>query len=324
MFSAAVGEAPTGADMICQQEADAAGLTGTFLALLRTSNSDGSYRVGAAEGWRDANGRPIANTVADLNNSRWFGYLETDAAGNRPTEQGFWSGRNGGLTETCQDWTSTSSQNTGSTGTMDRVDRMYYNQTHSCDVVRPLLCASIDNTDPITFTAAAGSRLVFLSASIQPPGTDLAGMDALCQDDFETVFGTTTGRTFAALVAPTVGATPASRLASLPEIPWVRADDVQVAGSTTELATEVWTAFLNVRPDGTHYANSFRDVIIGAHGLQGISTEATSCDGWTRADAGQTYRVGAFGRWTSKTDRDDRVCDSTGDRHVYCFESTTP
>ncbi len=326
-FAAGTGQAPTGAHTICQQEADLAGLPGTFVALLKTSTSNGTDVLGAAEGWRDANGRP----VDDINGALWLGHLDTDAAGNRddgamdnPPEQGFWAGGNGILAHTCQDWTSVRSQDPVRTGTLHTIDQIWFQQDNFCDLVRPLLCASIDNTDPITVTPAPQSRLAFLSASTRAPGADLATMDALCQADFEAAFGNGTGRTFSALVAPSVGNTPASRLASLPETPWVRADDVEIAGSTTEFATEVWNAFLNVRPDASHFINENRDVVIGAFGLEGIATDATTCAGWTLADASQTFRSGRFGRWTSKTDRSSEDCDDGGQFYLYCFESTPP
>ncbi len=139
-----------------------------------------------------------------------------------------------------------------------------------------------------------------------------------------TIFGSGTGRTFSALVAPAVGSTPASRLAGLPEVPWVRPDDVEIAGSTADFLNEAWNAYISVHADGTHLVDGRGGIVVGAGTLHGAATNDSSCEGWTRSDAGQCFESGAFGEWNSKISNGFGPCDTGWVLRLYCFESTPP
>ncbi len=154
------------ADAICQQEADTAGLPGTFVALLQTSAGDGTARLGSAQGWRDPNGRPIVNTPSDLQNEQWLGYLKVDAFGFAVGGDFHWASGSGALTENCQDWTSGNNSDREFTGATKELNKLWTWWNTFCDEQYRLVCASIDNIDPITITPSAQARLVFLSTRL--------------------------------------------------------------------------------------------------------------------------------------------------------------
>ncbi|MCP5064949.1 MAG: hypothetical protein GY946_00155 [bacterium] len=320
MFTETPGQELALADAICQQEADIVGLPGTFVALLTTSLGAAHTRLGAAQGWRDPNGRPIANTPEDIASYRWLGYVEVSPSGVRSDWQ-FWGGGDGTADQTCQGWTSSDSLDSGK----DMTFRLFSPEesTRTCDTPMPLACASIDYVDPIVVTPPNPHRLAFLSASPVVAGSNVTIMDGLCQLDFQNTFGPDTGRTFAALVAPALGTTPASRLAGLPDVPWIRADGVIIADTTTAFLDSDWHTFLQIRPDGTFFGEYTGETVIGGNGdLRSAATNATSCDGWTRTDSGQTFRPGKVGRWPAKTYYNARSCDSWLNVFLYCVETT--
>lgn len=101
-----------GADEICQEEADEAGLQGNFKALLATSTQSAISRFSlAGPTWVRTDGLPLWDTAEDAEDPSFLLPLVTDAEGD-PADLGVqrvWLGATGldvVGTHTCDDWSS--------------------------------------------------------------------------------------------------------------------------------------------------------------------------------------------------------------------------
>jgi cysteine-rich repeat protein len=113
-----------GADAVCQSDAQSAGLTGTFRALLATSSASAASRFSTSgTPWVRLDGIPIVTTPTDLAAAQFIAPLQLTSQFVYLINDGGWSGSAspqmaGTLASTCNDWQSSSN---GSTGTAGRV-----------------------------------------------------------------------------------------------------------------------------------------------------------------------------------------------------------
>jgi len=270
------------ADAVCAGRAAAAGLPGTYIAWLSTSAVAARDRLGAARGWRRVDGRPVADTVADLLGGRIFYPIRIDEAGgdaigSTTMVTGTFSGGAGGGAWACADWSDpagnyTSGRAHGTTGVWTGFD------IAGCSVPGRLYCFGVDRAAPVAPTPATG-RLAFASA--WAPGGGLADADARCQAD-----AAARGHpgTFRALLAA-AGRSAASRF-DPGGPPWVRVDGVPLAASAMALLLESTETALNVNAAGGYEPDAF--VFSGAADPTTAGTAGTTCNDWTDAGAAFT------------------------------------
>jgi hypothetical protein len=119
-----------GADQKCQALAEAAGLpANTYRAWLSTPSVNAVSRLGAARGWVRVDGKPFADTKADIQAGRLFHPIRVDESGNyddTPWGSNVWTGTgsDGALVwsgYTCNGWTDSSADANGVYGNNDGV-----------------------------------------------------------------------------------------------------------------------------------------------------------------------------------------------------------
>lgn len=283
-----------GGDTACAQRAAAAGLAGTYVAYLSTSGVDAISRLAGGRGWVRMDGRPFADTPADIAAGRILYPPRLDELGAEvvPSPSAI-SAMTGTLdngmrdaTSTCSDWTATSGfVRTGLTegGTL------WWSSGGSggCADAKRLYCFGIDRTNAIATLAITG-RLAFLSSSYFDPGSGLAAADAICATD---AAARALAGTYKALLA-TDGASAASRFATTGAT-WVRTDGVQLVAAAADLPVEPMMAPLDVGPGGARPSPG--QVWIGAADFGTPGTAATTCNGWSTSSGGSTGTGGVTG-----------------------------
>ncbi len=113
----------SGGDAICQSEADAAGLVGTWVAWLSDGSTNAVDRIASATGpFNLVNGATIANNHADLTDGTIATEIDRKANGNWIDDEDVWTGTesNGlAVANHCNGWTSPSDQLQGLVGDTD-------------------------------------------------------------------------------------------------------------------------------------------------------------------------------------------------------------
>ena len=138
------GGGTSAADTICNEAALAAGLPGSYQALLGTSTTDAAARF-APTGmpWITVDGRVFIATPSDLATGSYFqAFLRTDKHQAAGTSPGQWSWI-GTAADNCADWTSTTVN--GQTGDSSSVDRgqFFSRFGYPCSTARPLVCLQL-------------------------------------------------------------------------------------------------------------------------------------------------------------------------------------
>lgn len=311
-----------GADAICQNRANAAGLTGTFRAWLSSSTVNALSRMGSARGFVRRDGAPLADTLESLTTSRALlnaiNYDENNVAVDSTlawtgtSVAGVFSG-NG----SCSDWTSTTGSATS--GNPQAGPGMWTNYgTGSCATPQRLYCFQIDLNSPLTVAPPTG-RLIFVYSTtfnITAGGIDAA--DAACASN---ALNAGLAGTFKALLA-TSTATAVSRLDNA-VVNYQRPDGVVVGtkadlGGTTGLKSGIWQ-----QADGTYPSTSNIGIWTGSSDPTQVGTATTTCSNWTSSSSG-TAIIGTAGFvagqwWNSGT----AACNSTFPR-LYCVQTDTP
>jgi hypothetical protein len=272
-----------GADAVCQADADAHGIRGTFRAWLSTASTSALSRLSGARGWVRLDGRPFADQAADIIAGR-IGYpIALDATktlvpdytmvttGTRAT--GAASPAN------CSNWTDPSTAANDLVGFANAVLPLFTNSTFSlrCDGPLPLYCFGVDLDVPVTLPARTGRR-AFVSASMFTlgGGSSLGSADTLCQSDAD---AHTLGGTFRALLA-TSTSSPASRFAETGV--FVRLDGVPLAASAAAFFDGNIDAPISTAVDGSYVlAYPWTGVPVGATSLRVAGDIDTTCMDWT-------------------------------------------
>ena len=314
-----------GADEKCRQRAEAAGLSGTFIALLSTSTGSAKSRLGTARGWVRTDGKPFADRQQDLfstsltaiDSARTYYPPNLDEFGNvLPINTIVTSGTQfDGTLDTrggsCDDWTSTAAMMKAIGYPRDGAHGYLFGGWSSCPYAGNLTCIEISRTsrvDPPSLPQIR--RTAFVSTGYFYPVNGMAGADAVCASDAATAG---LPGTYRALLA-TTQASAMSRF-SVGGAPWVRVDGVVLAATPSEFAAGNWLAPLNVTARGAHLANWA--VWVGSPGPSavGIST----CNDWNPTDPstqGGTTTI-AYSSETSWW-REDK-CDWSYGR-VFCLQ----
>jgi hypothetical protein len=328
-------------DAICQARANAAGLTGTFVAWLSTSTSDAYCRVQRLPGTRATNcgqstlpavggpwvrvdGVPWAGTLAQLTSAspRIYSPELLDEAGMPAISYYFSNSTAAGVAtaDSCGNWSNTTG---GVSYGGTRMSGTYWTQwgAWGCYNAATLLCLEVGNGLPLTFPAITGKRAFITSTTTtgnlgtSPDAngqTGVAAGDAICQARAAAASLPNPTRFKAWLSTSTASA--ASRITS--DGPWQRVDGLSLASSKADLLDGRLARALDVTETGAYvtglvaWTATFRD---GTTALVGAA-----CGDWT-GSATTAYQGRANDPWRWSYAEYNSTCTSTAAR-LYCFE----
>ncbi|MBA3393033.1 MAG: hypothetical protein H0T89_10335 [Deltaproteobacteria bacterium] len=230
-----------GADAYCQARATAAGLPGTFVALLWTSTATPADRVAGSRGWVDLQGVVIGDTPDSLVDAT-INPLRHDELGTRVPPQTFalWGGQPT-FSNSCDDWTSTTTTVNGLH--VVSAEASFDTDTYgNCADASRLICAETGHVVAVAPPRETG-RVAFVTTGLFAPGGGLAAADALCTAE---ATGAGLAGSFRAFLA-SAGGTAETRFSSAGE-PWRRVDGVRLTKTAAELIgpspVPVWDSFL--------------------------------------------------------------------------------
>ena len=314
-----------GADEKCRQRAQAAGLSGTFIALLSTSTVSAKSRLGTARGWVRTDGKPFADLPQDLfssspvavDSAHIYYPPKLDEFGNvLPVNTIVASGTqyDGTLDPqggSCGDWTSTAAMMKTIGYPRDGAYGYIFAGWASCPYSSNLTCIEISRTSRVDPPSPPPTRrTAFVSAAYYYPSNGMGGADTICTSEAAAAGLPGTYRAFLA----TTQASGMSRF-DVGGAPWVRVDGVVLAATGTDFAAGKWLAPLNVTARGVYVAN--RGVWVGAPGPSALGT--STCNDWnptapsTQA-ATTTVAYSGETNWWRET-----PCDSLYGR-VFCLQ----
>jgi hypothetical protein len=330
------------ADAVCQARADAAGLSGTFVAWMSDSSDDAYCRIHGLSGivdpdncgqlslptdagpWIRTDGFAFAGTISQLTMGVVYAPLRYDEFGSRvPVFSSVFTATNSDgtlLNDTCSDWSSTAAGTLGKSGNPETTGSRWTSSADtSCSGSAAIICLETGSGDALPAFASSG-QLVFVSSisgngdlSAWPGAGGAAGVaagDAVCRDLANAAaFANTVN--FKAWLSDS-GDSAVSRLAG--GGPWVRPDGVKVADDTADLTDGDLFAPINVM-DTMQY-DSGTGVWTGT--LETGAMAASMCSDWadTTAQGRSGSAVHTDGSWT---DFSQLVC-SGGFYRIYCFE----
>jgi hypothetical protein len=289
-----------GADAKCSMLASAAGLDGTFIALLWANEMSASSRLAGSRGWVDPNGRPMLDRP---NTDESIHPLNVDERGTPILNfvAGFWGGpaADGG---TCNDWTFA-----GPSGpfVIEVKTSLMTDAYSGCGGPHHLPCAEIGHAVAVVPPIETG-RIAFVSAGLFQPGGGLAAADALCQQ--EAAAAGLSG-SFVAFLASSAGEAE-TRLASN-GLPWRRVDGPRLRPLASDIAgpspVATWDTFIGRTATGA-----------ATNARVWVGTQAENCTNWT---SGAT--TGTIGRSNSVARSHLQLFPNTGclsQANVMCFE----
>lgn len=319
----------TGADAICQAQAEGVSLPGTYQAFLHVYETEAQTRFSGSSGWYRVDGLAFANDLDAATTGAVLYPPILDPNGDVVYAE-TWAGDDY-YEDNCASWTSDADTAYARYGRLDSADRWDGTGFPTCDEERRLLCLRHNGLANEATASAPGTRLAFVSSvtfygsgqitSTGPSGRD--NMDLTCQSDFEGVFGTDTGRVFRAFVSGTSSA--ASRIGDKTSSTWARHDGVVIAETPGDLFDWDLIAPLNLRLDGTYLQYGVvTNVWTGSANPN--STSINDCSNWT------SRSPSAHGWWRYLTEtgyisgddwddfgfRSNGACDDK--RYVYCIE----
>jgi hypothetical protein len=301
-----------GADSICQQRADAAGLDGSFVAWISDSQSSAFSRLGAARGWVRVDGLPFMDEIrAPL--TYYPPSLTEQGAPVTDTPIGL--GRYGEPTDNeCNDWRGgdgfilTGDPTAGFGGWIGSVGGT------GCTVNFRLYCLQRDFISPMTISRASG-RQAFVTNEPWSPGGGLADADARCAADARAAG---LSGTYRALLGTTT-ASAASRFSTAGSV-GVRLDGIPLVARAADLFDAAGTllAPLQVTAFGTYLTNY--GSWSGGADPRSAGTAASTCNNWTSSTGTAVAGRVLFGKLSKAYAFDTALPCNTGFTHLYCLE----
>ncbi|RLB57040.1 MAG: hypothetical protein DRJ42_01505 [Deltaproteobacteria bacterium] len=260
-----------GADADCGVLASAAGLSGSWIALLSTSAITSFSRLSGSRGFIRMDDAPVADQ--SLSFALWYP-VRLDEYGVDVGAADIWGLNRGAPTDLCADFTTNSAMVTGH---IQNADRGWSFQSGgggvTCDQSFRFVCAEVGKTVAISPSPTVG-RGAFVTVGTWLPDGGLASADVLCAAE-----ATAAGRsgTYGAFLA-TDGAAGIDRFSG--GLPWVRSDGMPLLPTRADWLT---AADLDVSPvyDATGAAHLSRLVLSGAATLGSPGTLASTCQDWT-------------------------------------------
>jgi hypothetical protein len=314
-----------GADQKCQSLATAAGLPqNTYRAWLSTSTVNAIDRLGSARGWVRVDGKPFADTKADITSGKIYHPIRVDETGvfvNDISSLLVWTGTNSIGTvsgRTCSDWTTNNNAVGGDLGSCDGVGATFtLSNWVQCNNTRRLYCFGVDKNIPVTVIPVAGRMAFVTSATWTPEAGGLTAADALCQG--EATSASLPG-TFKALLATSTNSSQSRFQPIAPgSLPWVRPDGVAIAPTAAELFTLTFlNTAINQPADGLSYYG-YDGVWGGAWNLHTAGTSGSTCDNWT-STTGFEVLVGYAGFTYDSKVFATNYGTCNGSYHLYCLQ----
>ena len=328
------------ADTVCQARADAAALSGTFVAWMSDSSDDAYCRVLGLTGqvaancdqggpplaeagpWIRTDGFAFAATISQMTMGVVYAPLRYDEFGSRiPIATRTFTGTvgNGTLyTNSCSDWSSSALGTFGTNGNAEATGGWWTASGDTdCSENVAIMCLETGPGEALPAFASTG-QLVFVSSITGSgdlstwPGagveTGVGAGDAVCRDLANTA-GFANTSNFKVWLSDS-GNSAVSRLAGGP---WVRPDGVKIANDTADLTDGELFAPINVM-DTLQYDTGF-GVWTGTLNTGAIS--AATCSNWADTSAQGTYGsvVYADEFWSN---RSQASCAFDFFR-IYCF-----
>lgn len=310
----------SGADQKCQDLAKAASLPdNTYRAWLSTSSVNAINRLGSARGWVRVDGKPFADTKADIPYKIYYP-LRIDESGNdeKDLDSFVWTGTKSDGTlasDRCDDWTDSNVGLMGEVGANDGLSTIFTTSgIISCSNSYRLYCFGVDKKSQVTLKPTTG-RVAFVTNSSWTPSSGLAGADQKCMDDAQQAG---LPGSFKAFLAAD-GASAASRFnESGPQ--WVRPDGVAVALTAADLfEADFLDSAIHQSADGLLYLSGY-GIWTGASSRTAAGTANTTCNNWTSSSEANMAIYGTAG-YTSRIffARTTRSCAATYFR-LYCLQ----
>jgi len=310
----------SGADQKCQDLAKAASLPdNTYRAWLSTSSVNAIDRLGSARGWVRVDGKPFADTKADIPYKIYYP-LRIDELGNDEKDFGslVWTGTNPDgtlVSNTCDDWTDSNVGVQGQTGSNEGLSSLFTSSgVSSCSGSSRLYCFGVNKKSQVTLKPTTG-RVAFVTNSPWTPSSGLAGADQKCMDDAQQAG---LPGSFKAFIA-TDGASAASRFNENGP-PWVRPDGVAVALTAADLfEADFLDSAIHQSADGLLYLSDY-GIWTGAWSRTAAGTVNTTCNNWTSSSDANMAVYGTAG-YTSRMffTRTTQSCAATWLR-LYCLQ----
>jgi hypothetical protein len=224
------------ADAACNTNAAAAGLAGTYVAWLSTAATPAPDRLGSARGWIRPDGKPVVDTVADLQAGRMYYPIDVDEHGNAQvsalvtTGTQWSSGAYVAASNDCIDFTSTSGSDFAAEGRAAGTTALFSNAfaTTPCGRSGFVYCFGIDRAAMVSVAPTSG-RLAFATHGLWPV-SGIAAADAFCTS--EAAAAGHAGSFLAFLATTTV---PGESRMNLAGANWVRADGLPLAASPNQV-----------------------------------------------------------------------------------------
>jgi hypothetical protein len=283
-----------GADALCNQRAQGAGLPGQYVAWISSTTSDARMRLGSASGWLRTDRRPFAASVASLFAGKALYPLKLDENGNEVAEETVATGTLGDGTvaaSNCSDWTLFGPSDRLTSGyPWMATDRWSVGGLGYCNEPTRLYCFGKDHDAPIPSMLVQG-RKAFVTKQRFDPSMGIAAADTLCQSEGAALPGT-----YKALLATTTASAISRFSTSGPT--WVRTDGIALWAFAADAAANASILAPILLPaDGSPPLPGW--VWIGASALDAPGTD--TCADWTSnasTSTGGTGQVNESGNWT--------------------------
>jgi hypothetical protein len=309
-----------GADADCQSLANAAGLSGTFVAWLSTSTVNANTRLGTARGFVRPDGQPFADTVSDIIMGHILNPVIIDETGANVGFANVWTATASDGTVipgfACEDWTDSTSSNQGDLG-FTSGGPFTWTEAFSgiaCDnTFQHLFCFSTSIVNPLTTSPASG-RIAFVTENNFDTTSGIAGADAQCASEASSAG---LAGTFMALLS-TSNASAASRfnLAS-GSTPYVRPDGIQIGDAPAIASGNALSSGIWQHADGTYDSVN---VWTGSSTPNVAGTLATTCNDWSSNASTATAIPGESSRTDAAWWNKSVTFECTGGASIYCLQ----
>jgi hypothetical protein len=273
----------TQASLYCREAAAAAGLDGSYLALLGDAATGPVERppFPSARGWVDLAGAVVVDTPAEWIDGRMRRPLHLDEFGVSIGYERLWLGAR--ASATCENWNTPTAPSPSVAYTTNPFDA--FTVMADCTAMNHFICVEFMRNTPVVEAPQTG-RLAFVTTATWTPGLGINGADALCATE-------ATSHSFAGsfkALLTTSTATGLSRF-SLTGAPWVRVDGIRFVDSAMDLADRPVLAAFLLRADGSppltgagNWAwmgsapDNCTDWSSNANGVLGITGDSTSAE----------------------------------------------
>lgn len=335
-----IGSGITGlaaADAICQDHANRAGLSGTFVAWLSDSNDDAYCRVHGlarkkaancgqvtlptnAGPWIRTDGYPFAPAIDQFTQSIMYTPIKFDENGAIPVKTKIytgtdWRGTATGSLGQCFDWTIGGGGFFANVGDADGTGSGWHGgDVATCDQLFHLACFQTGPGDPLPPFSTTGKKVFITSTPTTGNLGGLVGADVTCQAEADAQ--TLGGNYKAWLSTSTVNAI--DRLTS--NGPWMRIDGVKIADNKADLTDgEIFTS-ISYDAAGNNTSVVTREGAWTGTNASGLKT-AANCGNWLIGD-GTAAGTSGWESWINSIWTDDQPYGCFATRKFYCFEDS--